>query len=181
MAIRLVRYLWSGDNAKQDGGRKKFFALVQSIYKYHSRRGSPSFKNLTRTSHFSSERRGIRIFRENSGRAFSETRDRAYVCSTLVLVEIEFKTWRSFSRLYHLRNPLTSNVVFRSTVTRRRNAYIYKSTDRDRGSVASMRVANDISSSLGFEDYVLFIDFICKSEIGTIRYRRDIEDQAVSE
>lgn len=140
MAIRLVRYLWSGDNAKQDGGRKKFFALVQSIYKYHSRRGSPSFKNLTRTSHFSSERRGIRIFRENSGRAFSETRDRAYVCSTLVLVEIEFKTWRSFSRLYHLRNPLTSNVVFRSTVTRRRNAYIYKSTDRDRGSVASMRV-----------------------------------------
>lgn len=44
-----------------------------------------------------------------------------------------------------------------------------------------MRVANDISSSLGFEDYVLFIDFICKSEIGTIRYRRDIEDQAVSE
>lgn len=140
MAIRLVRYLWSGDNAKQDGGRKKFFALVQSIYKYHSRRGSPSFKNLTRTSHFSSERRGIRIFRENSGRAFSETRDRAYVCSTLVLVEIEFKTWRSLSRLYHLRNPLTSNVVFRSTVTRRRNAYIYKSTDRDRGSVASMRV-----------------------------------------
>lgn len=90
-----------------------------------SRKKRKEKRNLTRISHFSSERRGIRIFRENSGRPSSETRDRAYVCSTL-LVEIEFKTWRSLSltHLYHFCNPLTSNVVFRSTVTRRRNVFI---------------------------------------------------------
>lgn len=132
----LRQIFWSCD-AMQNGRKaegKKFFALAHvDIHTPFERSGSrkkrKEKRNLTRISHFSSERRGIRIFRENSGRPSSETRDRAYVCSTL-LVEIEFKTWRSLSlflsltHLYHFCNPLTSNVVFRSTVTRRRNVFI---------------------------------------------------------
>lgn len=130
-----ILIMWR-DAKREKSGRKKIFRSCTRGHTIHtpfersgSRKKRKEKRNLTRISHFSSERRGIRIFRENSGRPSSETRDRAYVCSTL-LVEIEFKTWRSLSlslsltHLYHFCNPLTSNVVFRSTVTRRRNVFI---------------------------------------------------------
>lgn len=130
-----ILIMWR-DAKRKKSGRKKIFRSCTRGHTIHtpfersgSRKKRKEKRNLTRISHFSSERRGIRIFRENSGRPSSETRDRAYVCSTL-LVEIEFKTWRSLSlflsltHLYHFCNPLTSNVVFRSTVTRRRNVFI---------------------------------------------------------
>lgn len=137
IVIRFVKYFDHVTRCKTEEKRKeKNFSLLHT-WTYHSytireerfAKKRKEKRNLTRISHFSSERRGIRIFRENSGRPSSETRDRAYVCSTL-LVEIEFKTWRSLSlflsltHLYHFCNPLTSNVVFRSTVTRRRNVFI---------------------------------------------------------
>ena len=71
MKDREIRQIFRSWDAMQNkkGGRKK---------KRKEKR------NLTRVSHFSSERRGIRIFRENSVRPSSETRDHAYVCSTLL-------------------------------------------------------------------------------------------------
>ena len=141
MKDREIRQIFRSWDAMQNkkGGRKKMFSLFQCsreerFFREKKKKKKRKEKSYSRISFLEWTARNSHFPREFRPTVF----------------------WDPWSRLYHLCNPLTtSNVVFRSTVTRRRNVFI-----NPRIEIVATSNTNDIFFLLRLEDSKIRLYFI---------------------